>query len=61
MKRLIAGLGLAFLLAGCLNGENLTNNPGSNVLYFHDDAHSVGCWYFSAGGVFCLPDKEYTR
>lgn len=61
VRRLVAALTLCLLLAGCLNGQNVTGNAVSNVYYFHDDAHAVGCWYFSAGGVFCLPDKDYQR
>jgi hypothetical protein len=60
VKRILAlALFAAVALAGCLNGENISGNAISNVLYVHDDEHGVGCWYFSAGGVDCMPDSEY--
>lgn len=67
MKRLL--LLFALLVTGCAGstspGEMVAGTTAGAVMFVHDDARGVGCWYFvgsgDGGGIHCMPDSEYAR
>lgn len=65
MKKLLI-IPIIFLLAGCssLKGEIISEGSNSVVKKVEDKESNVTCWIYKsgyAGGISCLPDKQFKQ
>lgn len=54
-------LALGTLIGGCSPAGYASPMTTSDVVYFYDTTHGVGCWVLANNSISCIPDDYLTN